>query len=45
MLDIIFTSQVGILSTITIVLIFVMLGYMGWKFAQLSKQPRDPMDQ
>ena len=45
MLDILFTSQIGILSSVTIVFVFVMLGYMGWKFAQLSKQPREPLDQ
>lgn len=44
MLDIIFGSQIGIMSLITMVFIFVMLGYLGWKFNKLSKQPREPFN-
>lgn len=44
MLDILFTSKIGILSIATLVFIFVMLGYMAWKFAQLSKQETHSAD-
>lgn len=45
MFDILFTSQIGLLSVFTIVFVFIMLAYLGWKFAKLSKQPRESIDQ
>ncbi len=45
MLDILFGSKIGILTVVTVVFGTVMVSWMGWKFAQLSKQPPEDRDE
>ncbi|MGV6859174.1 MAG: DUF3149 domain-containing protein [bacterium] len=44
MMAILFGSKIGILTVVTVAFVTVMIAYLGWKFNQLSKQPREGVE-